>query len=598
MTTQAEFECRIEALNQPFINLENDNDPIVGWKSIAEFLEQIYTNQFQNKNRLGIIALDGYVGNDWKFIIGEIEAELEAQGYSVSFFNVESALKSQAEIDKILEPFLTDDPVFGRIYKKDLVTLFDKQKLASLKKEISGLKRKKQAAARELVVCYGAGAALSRLRKLYDSIFYIDLTRQEVLKRSKTWTQLAGKTQSISPKKLYYVDFQVNDRHRNRLLAKADFYIDGNVHESPKLISLSALRKITGALSTSPFRLKPMYEPGPWGGQWLKKIRNLPDDWVNCAWSFEVIAQEMSLLVSVQKEILELPWTTFFHFGYDSIMGDVPKRRFGGEFPIRYDYLDTMEGGDLSIQVHPPTPYIRENFNEPYHQGEMYYIVEAKEGTTVNLGVNDKTKKEEFHHAAKLADEKGIGFNYRDFVNSVPSKKHDLLMIPPGTVHGSGEGQVVLEISATTYRYTFKIYDHLRPDLNGIMRPIHVEHAFNVIKWFRRERWVAQNLVQEPQLVRSGRGWAEYLIGDRREFFHVVFRMEFDRKMEDDTDGKFHVLTLVEGESVKLASVSDSNIFFIFNYSETIIVPACLGKYRVENLGEKPCKIAKARLRK
>lgn len=597
MTTQTEFESRIEALNQPVFDLDKEQPPIIGWKAIAGLLDQLYADQFQNKNRPAIIALDGYVGNDWQFIIGQIEEELEALGYSVSYFNVESALKSQAEIDKMLEPFLTDDPVFGRMYKKDFVTLFDRQKLALMKKEISALKKKTQAEARKIVICHGPGAALSLLRKLYDSIFYIDLTRQEVLKRSKTWTKLAGKTQSISPKKLYYVDFQVNDRHRNRLIAMADFYIDGNVLDLPKLISGQALRNVTDALAMSPFRLKPMYEPGPWGGQWLKKARNLPDDWVNCAWSFEVIAQEMSLLVSVQNEILELPWTTFFHFGYDSIMGDVPKRRFSGEFPIRYDYLDTMEGGDLSIQVHPPTQYIRKNFNEPYHQGEMYYIVEAKEGTSVNLGVRDETKKEEFHRAAKLADEEGIAFNYHDFVNSVPSKKHDLLMIPPGTVHGSGEGQVVLEISATTYRYTFKIYDHLRPDLNGIMRPIHVAHAFNVIKWFRRKKWVARNLVQDPKLVRSGNGWAEYLIGDRREFFHLVFRQEFDHAIEDDTKGNFHVLTLVEGESVKLSSFGAPEKFFIFHYSETIIVPASMGKYRIENLGSTPCKIAKARLR-
>ena len=597
MITQAEFENRIEALNQPAIDLKKEGTTVVGWQAIVEFLIELYMAKFRNKNKPMAIAIDGYVGNDWLAIIEQIGKELTERGLSASFINIENALKKQDEIDKMLQLYLTDDPVFGRIYKKKLVNFFDKSKLASLITELSKLKKTKNSAPKNFVICYGTGAALSSLRKMYDSIFYFDLTRQEVLKRSKYWMQMAGKTQSISPKKLYYVDFQVNDRHRNRLLEKADFYIDGNRSDAPKLISSGILRNVTRALASSPFRLKPMYEPGPWGGQWLKKIRNLPDDWINCAWSFEVIAQEMSLLVSVQGEILDLPWTTFFHFEYDRVMGNIPKRRFGGEFPIRYDYLDTMEGGDLSIQVHPPTPYIRKNFNEPYHQGEMYYIVDAKNGTSVNLGINDNTKKEDFHRAAQLADEKGVKFNYRDYVNSVPSKKHDLLMIPPGTVHGSGEDQVVLEISATTYRYTFKIYDHLRPDLNGIMRPIHVAHAFNVIKWFRRNKWVAQNLVQEPKLVRSGDGWAEYLIGDRREFFHVVFRLEFERTMEDNTNGNFHVLTLVEGESVKIVSSEYPSKFFIMHYSETIIVPACLGQYRIKNLGETPCKIAKARLR-
>ncbi len=255
---------------------------------------------------------------------------------------------------------------------------------------------------------------------------------------------------------------------------------------------------------------------------------------------------------------------------------------------------------DSPKRMKPPLikpPYIKKHFNEPYHQGEMYYIVDAKDGASVNLGINDETTPETFHQAATLADEEEIAFDYHDYVNNVPSTTHDLLQIPPGTVHGSGEGLVVLEISATTYRYTFKIYDHLRPDLNGVMRPIHVKHAFNVIKWFRRSQWVAGNLLQEPKLIRSGDGWGEYLISDRREFFHVVYRTEFERQIEDDTDGKFHVLTLVEGDTVLLQSLENPERQYQFNYSETIVVPACFGKYIVINKKGKICKIVKACLR-
>jgi mannose-6-phosphate isomerase class I len=256
-----------------------------------------------------------------------------------------------------------------------------------------------------------------------------------------------------------------------------------------------------------------------------------------------------------------------------------------------------MAGGDLSIQVHPTTAHVRRCFGEPYHQGEMYYIVDGKEGATVNLGLVEGIDKEAFRQAARLADEKGVAFDYRRFVHHVPAKKHDLLLIPPGTVHGSGEGLVVLEVSATTYRYTFKIYDHLRPDLNGVMRPIHLDHAFQVIKWFRRSRWVNAHLKPSPLLIRSGAGWAEYLIGDRPEFFHIVFRLEFDREIEDATDGHFCVMTLVEGESVELVSPDDPARSLRFRYSETVIVPACLGRFRLVNRGTTSCQVVKARLR-
>jgi hypothetical protein len=170
-------------------------------------------------------------------------------------------------------------------------------------------------------------------------------------------------------------------------------------------------------------------------------------------------------------------------------------------------------------------------------------------------------------------------------------------MIPPGTVHGSGVGLVVLEISATTYRYTFKIYDHLRPDLDGTMRPIHIDHAFNELRPFRRSKWVKKNLIQEPRLIREGKGWKEFLIGDRREFFHIVYRLEFDDQIMDDTCGNFHILTLVEGESVELHAIDDESKTIKIQYSETIIVPACLGKYKMVNQGQERCKVVKSKLR-
>jgi mannose-6-phosphate isomerase len=596
MSNRDEFRNRAEALNRPSIQLDRNDGPISGWEGIGTFIAQLVAST-AGKRRNGVcaIGIDGYEGTDWQTLVEQLIRSFDEAGIPVTFLDARSCLKSEDELDQLLKPYLGDDPVFGRLYKRGMKSLFDLEKLTALKAQIKQLKGEQTSAGRRAVVCYGTGALLHPLRAMVDYAIYSDLTREVVLRRNRDWSRLAGKTQSISPKKLYYVDFQVNDRHRNRLLNRLDFYIDGN--DQPILLTAVALRRIAAALAAWPFKLKYMYEPGPWGGQWLKRIRHLPAEWVNCAWSYEIIAQEMSLLVGVEGTVVELPWTTFFHLEYDQVVGDLPKRRFAGEFPIRFDYLDTMDGGDLSIQVHPTTAYVRDRFGEPYHQGEMYYIVDAQEGAAVNLGLTEDADREAFYRAAQQADEEGVQFDYRDFVHQVPSQKHDLLLIPPGTVHGSGEGLVVLEISATTYRYTFKIYDHLRPDLNGVLRPIHLQHAFKVIKWFRRGHWVDQNLKPEPRLVRSGGGWSEYLIGDRREFFHLVFRMEFERQIEDDTAGKFHVLTLVEGTAVELQSLVDPERKLAFKYSETVVVPACFGRYRIVNQGHGTCKVVKARLR-
>ena len=584
-------------INHPIIQLSHEDVLVSGWKDVDDFLRQTILSKINKKNPVCIVGIDGYPGTDWLTIISHLKVLSTDKNVDTIFINVENSQLSKEETDKLLQPYLGSDPIFGKIYKKELNTLYDSEKIQELKTKLVKLKKRCETAQPLIVICYGTGTLLKKLRSEYDIKIYFDLSRETTLKRNKDWGESSGKTQSIGPKKLYYVDMQVNDSHRNRLLESLDYYVDGNDTESPVLTATSTFLKITNSLANSPLRLKYFYEPGPWGGQWLKKIRELPTSWVNCAWSFEVIATEMSLLAKIGEETLEIPWTTLFYLQYDLIMGNIPRRRFNGEFPIRFDYLDTMDGGDLSIQVHPGTSYIQKNFGETYHQGEMYYVVDAKKGATVNLGLKEDADLQEFKQAALLAEEKGIKLDGNRFVNKIPGKKHDLLMIPPGTVHGAGEGLVVLEISSTTYRYTFKIYDYLRPDLNGSMRPIHIEHAFNVIKPFRRSKWVAKNLIQQPVLIRSGSGWEEYLIGDRKEFFHVVYRLEFDQAIEDDTSNNFHLLTLVEGDSVELYSVEDPNKSVEIDYSETVIIPACFGKYKLVNQGMKKAKVVKARLR-
>ena len=68
--------------------------------------------------------------------------------------------------------------------------------------------------------------------------------------------------------------------------------------------------------------------------------------------------------------------------------------------------------------------------------------------------------------------------------------------------------------------------------------------------------------------------------------------------MEDDTDGLFHVLALVDGEKVKVASVDDPSKCYIMNNMDIIVIPATLGRYTLTNLGVGTVTVHKTLLKK
>ena len=72
------------------------------------------------------------------------------------------------------------------------------------------------------------------------------------------------------------------------------------------------------------------------------------------------------------------------------------------------------------------------------------------------------------------AAEQGVELDADRFLLTHPAEQHRLYLIPAGTPHASGAGNVVLEISATPYLYTLRFYDWLRRDLDGELRPVHV----------------------------------------------------------------------------------------------------------------------------
>jgi mannose-6-phosphate isomerase class I len=501
---------------------------------------------------------------------------------------VSGAALAPAQVEEMIRRNLTDDRVFGVLSCRTIREFFDPEKLTALRSRI--------AAVREgVVLVYGTGAALAFPP---DILVYADLARWEIQQRYRggeigNWL-CDNKNEDIlrKYKRGYFIDWRVIDRHKKDLFDRMDYVLDTNLKNNPRMITGEALRMGLCQAALRPFRVVPYFDPGVWGGQWIKEVCDMNRGAANYAWGFDCVPEENSLLLEVNGVTVELPAINLVFYQPQQLLGDRVHARFGTEFPIRFDFLDTMGGQNLSLQVHPLTEYIQETFGMHYTQDESYYILDADEAAepVVYLGLKKPVRREETLKALENAQE-GAPFDAAQYVNTIPVHKHDHLLIPAGTIHCSGSGTMVLEISATPYIFTFKLWDWGRLGLDGKPRPVHLEHGRRNIQFDRDTDWVLANLVGRVEPIGSGEGWIEERTGLHEREFIETRRHWFTGPVQHDTGGGVNVLNLVEGREAVVESPEGRFAPFVVHYAETFIVPAAVGRYTIsphgESLGQK-----------
>ena len=487
------------------------------------------------------------------------------------------------EIEKMVYPFVTDDPVFGYMTPLNLSAFFSPKKIEALQDQLNS-------AAGGIYIVYGIGAAL--IAPAADLLVYADMPRWEIQLRfrNNSISNLGAQNEddefSYQYKRGFFVDWRVCDRHKKATMDRWDFVLDTTIPGEPKLITGDTLRYSLSQTVTRPFRVVPFFDPGPWGGQWLKEVCDLDRDQQNFAWGFDCVPEENSLLFSFNDVLFETPAINLVFAQPEKLLGKKVYKAFGTEFPIRFDFLDTMDGGNLSLQVHPLREYIRDQFGMPYTQDESYYILDAKADASVYLGLKEEIVPEKMVHELEKVQDDGGDFDAEKYVEKWPVKKHDHILIPAGTIHCSGADTVVLEISATPYIFTFKLWDWGRMGLNGKPRPISIDRGKEVIQWNRTASWTEENIINRFEKVDEGDGWREERTGLDETSFIETRRHWFTKKVIHQTNGNFNVLNLIEGREVIVES--PANLFepFIIHYAETFIVPAAVTEYSIRPHGE------------
>ena len=576
---------RIEAMNKYLKEGQVSNDdkyPVVevpgyqdaclcGWRDIMSRLKEELPDR-------GVIIFECYQG----VLDEEVLSAIRSAFPGASLYLSADAMKDEASLYDVLKEDITDDEVFGYLTRHTMKVYFDPEKTDSMRKTIADDPS-------PVKIIYGIGASF--VFRAPALLVYLDMARWEIQMRFRrnevSNVGFANKDlrAALQYKQAFFVDWRILDRWKKKIWKRMDYILDTNVAGSPKMIPAKAFFAGLYAAARRPFRVVPYFDPGVWGGQWMKEICDLDKNSVNFAWCFDCVPEENSLFLQFGKNRVEIPSIDLVFTHPVELLGPNVYGRFGDEFPIRFDFLDTMEGGNLSLQVHPLIEYIQEKFGMHYTQEESYYILDATPQASVYLGVKSGINPDEMIADLRRAQETG-SFEAGKYVGNYPVKKHDHVLIPPGTIHCSGAGGMVLEISATPYIFTFKLWDWGRVGLDGRPRPINVEHGKHVIQWERDEQWVKREGINAISPVAEGDGWREERTGLHEREFIETRRHWFSTKVLFKTEGSVQVMNLVEGREALIESPSGAFAPYVVHYAETFIIPAAVGEYTIRPYGE------------
>jgi len=599
-----------------------------GLPRICRLISDTLLRDLPRLNRPCFLALDGYKGTKLGPYVDGLKDLLKAGGAEVALFNVNSVFRPQAEIAEMARPYeRPEDPAFGWLFAGDIEELTDLARVRETLARWDALRS--QMGQHTVVICHGTGAALGPWRHRFDRVAYVDVTREQIIIRSERNEILpvGGDTSVGFPfKRVYYFEYPLLNRHKKQLLRRMDWFIDDSQAENPKLLPAEVYHALLTEMAGRPVGFKVFYMPGMFGGDEFPKRFNVPG-LPNNSWDYEISVGDNHLLVDIGADeadssqsgairILELPFYNLIYEQPLRLLGSYSAATYPDHFPIGIYMQDgwfpdpkepDFHRTHMPHHLHPDTAYNKEHFNEPLGRYETYYIVRADPGACTMHGFKDDADIDEYEREIRRSAETHTEFDWRKYVYEHPSRTGELHQIPPGTVHGTGGRQVILEIDTNPSResteYSFFLYDFCRPcwnyvknDMTGKPLRLHVDHGLAIMRRNRRQKFMAEKIRPAPVCIRSGKGWREMSFPMYYNMPYQINRFEFDKRIEDDTADAFHCLSLTLGTKARVVSLRDAGNDFILQDCDTIVLPASFGPYALENQGKGRCEVIKTTL--
>jgi hypothetical protein len=606
------YEYRKNAKNHVPLPPEVQQAVVCGTESVVNRIVSLLL-EFPPGEKALIAALDGWYGVDWVRLKTALLTAASAKGLSLKLVSVAELCRPEAEIESYRRPYVTEDPSFGRVNQHGaLEDIFDRQKIAALKNRL--LSRTADDA--KAIMIIGPGADLDEFNDLFDVRFYADFTMQPLL-----WQMWDGKLITFGRtepardylwKKYYYCDFYLLLRQKKKAFARMDYYIDAVEPENLKLMSAAHYNLIVDELVRRPIKQVKITQPGPWGSYRFKEIYDEIPGLENMAWN-ELAGIELSILVDVGVTTLTMPCQNIMQRPVQMV-GEYVHRNFPDLLPLQV-WLDDgyfkervpYERASMPIHNHPDTDYVKRNFNEPLGRYETYYIVEAYEDAGTMMGFKESANLEEYERLCRESNNLKV-FDWQKFICRWPTNVGDLFLIPPGTEHGHGGNQMILEMdtgpSVAGTEYSFFTYDFARNTWDDKVKSMtappmkmHLEHSFRNNKW-RREKYVQEHLRARPVVVRGDGDTRMDRFTSVDEMPFEIERFVFTKPMTHSTGGKYlQIPTLTVGKTAIIRSKQDPSLQTTIEFLQACLIPAGFGDYEFISPDGSQCTIVMIRLK-
>jgi mannose-6-phosphate isomerase len=221
----------------------------------------------------------------------------------------------------------------------------------------------------------------------------------------------------------------------------------------------------------------------------------------------------------------------------------------------------------LSVQVHPDDAYAEQHESAAGGVGktEMWYVVSAREGAAVRVGLHPNVTRELFQRAI-------VDCTAENCLASVAVHPGDAVFVPAGTAHTICPGVVLCEIQQHS-DITYRVFDYNRVGTDGKPRALHIRQALEVMQF--DEAAAAGGGLCDPVRITRG-AVTETLYAACRHF--ATERWEFRERIAAVTSPEhFDLLIFLGGNGrIEFADGAES-----YAPAEVWLFPAALGAYQL-----------------